>query len=170
MGSILVVVHLPVFDQITSLTVAGEQLFVEALVPQTADEGLGKSVLHRLARRDVVPFDAAILLPFQHGVGGEFSPIVADHQARVAASFGDGVEFARDPLAGDRVVDDRGRTFSAEVVNDAQDAEATPVRQRVRDEVEAPTLVRPLRNGHRRPCSQGPFAAARLRTVNRSSR
>src|SRR5690606_39331502 len=39
--------------------------------------------LHRLARRDVVPVDAMVLLPFQHGFRGELGAVVTDHHHRL---------------------------------------------------------------------------------------
>ena len=47
---------------------AGEEMFVEALVAQAAVEALDKAVLHGLARCDVVPANAAFLLPAQDSV------------------------------------------------------------------------------------------------------
>jgi hypothetical protein len=41
------------------LAQAREQVFVQALVPRAAIETLHEATLHRLARRDVVPFDLA---------------------------------------------------------------------------------------------------------------
>ena len=40
-----------------------EPVFVQAIVSEGAVEALDKAVLHRLARRDVVPLDLALLLP-----------------------------------------------------------------------------------------------------------
>ena len=45
----------------------GEQCLVEAFVAQTTIEALDEAVLHRLARRDVVPLDPALLRPAQDG-------------------------------------------------------------------------------------------------------
>ena len=66
--------------------------------------------------------------------------------AGVTAALGDAIELARDPLAGQRVVDDRRQALPAEVVDDGQDAEAPTVDERVGDEVEAPALVGILRH------------------------
>jgi hypothetical protein len=43
-------------------------VLVEALVAQSAVEALDEAILHRFARRDVVPFDTVLLLPGQEGV------------------------------------------------------------------------------------------------------
>ena len=58
-----VVVDPPCFDDLAGLAEVGEQGFVQAFVSKLAVEALDEAVLHRLARRDVVPFDAALLLP-----------------------------------------------------------------------------------------------------------
>ncbi len=47
---------------------APEQMLIDTLVPHPAVEALHKTVLHRLAGRDVVPFDATILLPGEHRI------------------------------------------------------------------------------------------------------
>ena len=66
--SVGVVVDPPFFDDLARLVEVGEQVFVEALVAQAAVEALDEAILHRFARRDVVPFDAALVLPGQDGV------------------------------------------------------------------------------------------------------
>lgn len=63
MRSVGVVVGPPFFDQPAGLRQIGEQVLVEALVAQPTVERLNEAVLHRLARCDVVPFDATFLLP-----------------------------------------------------------------------------------------------------------
>ena len=50
------------------MPVAAEQVFVEALVTQSTVERFHEAILHGFARGDVVPFDAAILLPGKDGV------------------------------------------------------------------------------------------------------
>ena len=66
--SVGVVVDPPFFDDVSCLVEIGEQVLVEALVAQPAVEALHEAILHWFARRDVVPFDAALLLPNQDGV------------------------------------------------------------------------------------------------------
>ncbi len=68
MRSVHIVVDPPVFNDVAGVSVTAEQMFVEAFVPKPAVEALDKTILHRFSRRDVVPIDAAVLLPFKHGV------------------------------------------------------------------------------------------------------
>ena len=68
MRSVGVVVDPPCFDDLTRLVEVVEQVLVEALVAQPAVEALHEAILHRFARCDVVPFDAAFLLPRQDRV------------------------------------------------------------------------------------------------------
>ena len=56
---IVIVIGTPVVEHDTSVLQRPEQGLVEQLVSQAADEGFGKRILHRLARRDVVPLDLA---------------------------------------------------------------------------------------------------------------
>ncbi len=62
MRSAGVVVNPPFFDDLARLFEIGEQALVKALVTQAPIEALDKTILHWFARRDVVPFDAALLL------------------------------------------------------------------------------------------------------------
>ena len=59
----LVVVLTPVLDEPPRLAEAGEDLLVQELVAQPADEALGERVLLGLARRDVMPGDAGPVAP-----------------------------------------------------------------------------------------------------------
>ena len=68
MRSVQIVVDPPVFNNVPGMAIAAEQMLVEAFISQSSIEAFDKSILHRLARGDVVPFHASILLPFEHGV------------------------------------------------------------------------------------------------------
>lgn len=59
-----------------------------------------------------------------------------------------------------RGVGDQRQAFAAEVVDHREDAETTTIDESIRQEVEAPSLVRPLRDRHWRPCAERPFAPA----------
>jgi hypothetical protein len=61
-----VVVSPPGFDDPSGGGQAPKDVLVEAFIMQMVDQALGERVLHSLARRDVVPADAAILLPARH--------------------------------------------------------------------------------------------------------
>ena len=71
------------------MAVAGEQVFVEALITEAPDEALHQAVLHRLARSDVVPLHPLILLPSQHDVGSELGAVVGNHQQGKTTPLGD---------------------------------------------------------------------------------
>ena len=77
MWSVSVVVLLPSDDVCLRLGEGCEQGLVQKLVSETADEALDKSILRRLAWRDVVPADAGILASSQDGHTGQFSSVVA---------------------------------------------------------------------------------------------
>jgi hypothetical protein len=59
--SVGVVVDPPFLDDLASLVEIGEQMFVQALVAQSAVEAFNKAILHRLAGCDVVPLDPEFL-------------------------------------------------------------------------------------------------------------
>ncbi len=102
------------------------------------------------------------LLPLQHRIGVEFGAIVAGRQQGIAAQCSDGVQFTGDTLTRDRVIGNGRQAFPAEVIDDAQDAEATSANQRVGKDVQRPALIGILRGRHRRPRTQGSLAAATL--------
>ena len=66
--SVGVVVDPPFFDDPACLAEVREHVLVEALVPQAAIEAFHEAILHRFARRDVVPFDGMLLLPSQDSI------------------------------------------------------------------------------------------------------
>src|SRR3954469_313094 len=105
--SVHIVVDPPFLDAVVGVPVAAEEPLIEALIAQSANEAFDEAVLHRFARRDVVPLDLAILLPAQNGVRGQLGAVVGDDHAGITAALGDSIELPADPLAGDRVVDDR---------------------------------------------------------------
>src|SRR5271166_433291 len=157
-----VIVETPGFDDLARLLQASEQVLVQAFIAKTADKALCKAILHRLARRDVMPVDPALLLPFQDGVRGQLRAVVADNEAGIAAQLRDLVEFAGNANAGERDIGDEAYAFPVEIVDHRQDAKAPPIGERIRRKVQRPALIDPLRDRHRRPRSQSSLAAAAL--------
>ena len=79
MWAVVIVVVAPCRNQMAGMAQGWEQVLVQALIPQSSVEALHEAVLHRLTRRDVVPFDLAVLLPFEHGVTGQLRAVVGDN-------------------------------------------------------------------------------------------
>ncbi len=63
MRPLVIVVGAPSFKDSAGVCNRAEQGFVEQLVPQTTDEGLGEGVLRRFAWCDVVPGSLVIVSP-----------------------------------------------------------------------------------------------------------
>ena len=83
-------------------------MLVETFVAQPADEAFDERVLHRSARRDVVPINACILRPSQDGMAGQFGAVITDDRGRLATLGDDLVQFTGDPVPRQgRVGDDR---------------------------------------------------------------
>lgn len=101
MGAMVIVIVTPRRDQLPGVAQVGEQVLVETLVSQAAVEALDEAVLHGLSRRDVVPLDLPVFLPFQDGIRRKFGPIIADHHARITARSGDIIELTGNPPAGE---------------------------------------------------------------------
>jgi hypothetical protein len=76
-----VIVDAPSLDDSPSLGERGEDVFVEAFVAQPAVERFDEAALGRLAGRNVVTFDAMVLLPPEDGSRGQFGAVVTDQQA-----------------------------------------------------------------------------------------
>lgn len=153
MWSVRVVVDPPFFDDAPSFGVVAEQMLIKALVAEAAIEAFDETVLLRLARRDIVPGDAAIFLPAQDRMRRQLSAVVADDGPWKSSITRDAVKFAGDADARDGVVGDKSYAFSTEVIDHCQYAEAPAIRQGVCDKVQAPTLVGALRQRHWRSCS-----------------
>jgi hypothetical protein len=134
-------------------------VLVEALVAQTAIEALDEAILHRFARSDVVPLDAAILLPGEDRVRGELGAVVTDDHAGIAPLFGDPIKFAGDTKTGERGVHHQTEAFPGEVIDQREDAEAPAAHQRIRDQVERPAQIAVLRDGHRRSGAESALSA-----------
>ena len=71
-----VVLPAPAIGQALSLSHPGEQLSVEQLIPEPADERLGKAVLSRRAWLDLGSGGAAAFAPAPQGVGNELWAVV----------------------------------------------------------------------------------------------
>jgi len=88
-----VVVLLPVTKHGTGVDQRAEQRLVQALTPEASAEALNESVLHRLARCDEMPLDAAFLAPAQDRYAGQFrSIVIEDGQWTGSAPLGASLE------------------------------------------------------------------------------
>ena len=90
----------------------------------------------------------------------QLGPVVRDDHPRAAAQLDEPVEFTSDPPSGQRGVGHERQTLPGEVVDDHQHPEQPPIRQNVGHEVEAPALVRPLRQRHRAPRAESALSTA----------
>ena len=162
MRAVVVEVGAPGRDQNASMAQAIEQVLVQAFVAHPAVKAFHEPVLHWLSRRDVMPVNLAVFLPFQDGIAGEFGPIIADDHTWIAAHLSDPVQFMRDTVTRQRRIDHSSKAFPAKVVDHIENAEPPTTRQAVRHEVEAPPLVRPLGDRHRRPGAHCALATAAL--------
>src|SRR5260370_41648418 len=96
--------------------------------------------LHRLARFNVVPDDSR-RRPAQHCHTSQFGAVIADDDPGLAALEGELFEFAHHAYPAERSIDHRGQALAAEVVDDAPKAKTPAIAQRIRDEVDRPSLI-----------------------------
>jgi len=161
MRSCFVVVLLPGGEFDAGMPDRGEERFVQAFVAEPSVEAFHEAVLHWFAWRDVVPLNGSLLAPSQDRHAGQFRAVVADNGLRLGATLPDQrVEFPCNTDARQRRIRHQGKAFACEVVDDGEDAEPATVREGVRHEVQRPSLVRPIRQRHRRPRAQSPLPTA----------
>lgn len=119
---------------------AVEHLFVQELIPQPGAEAFDEAVLLRLARRDVVLADPALVLPFEDGTTGQLRSVVADHKLRLSVAPDHGIQFVCKPAAGGRCIRHQHEAFARVVIDHLKDAEPPADAERVRQEVESPAF------------------------------
>ena len=83
MGTLGVVVRGPGSDHDPRMGQVAEHGLVEQLVAHSAVEAFDETILHRLARRDVVPFDPVLGTPAQDCVTGQFRAVAPREEALV---------------------------------------------------------------------------------------
>ena len=76
--SLRVVVSPPVFDEAARLGQCDEQVFVQALVAEPADEAFRKRILCGFPRCDVVPLDLGVLRSLQDRMARQFRAVVGN--------------------------------------------------------------------------------------------
>ncbi len=94
-----VIVDPPGLDDLSGFGQPVEQVLIETLVAQPAIEAFDEGVLGGFARRDVMPFDAPVMGPFEDGVAGHLGSVVGDDRLRLAPDGNDAVEFTSQPQA-----------------------------------------------------------------------
>lgn len=125
MQSVSVVVVPPVVDNPAGMAIAGEQVLIEALVAQPANEGLDEPVLYGASRGDVVPVDLGILLPLQDGVRGQLSAVIGDNDVRVSRLTAEPIQLPRHANTGGLVVHHSDQALAVEVVHHAENVGAS---------------------------------------------
>jgi len=136
-----VVVGHPGADELAGLIEIDEQALIEELVAHPTAEGLDIAVLHRSARRDVMPFHPMILCPAQDRIRGELGAVVGHDHLWLAPSVDQYRQLAGNLFARDRGVGDRRQTFARHVIDDVEKAQAPAAGEPIVHEVEQPARV-----------------------------
>src|SRR3954452_16211633 len=136
-----IVVDAPSLNDAPGLSQAGEPARVEAFLAEAAVEDLDLAVLHRLAGIDEEQLHAVLVGPALEITTAQLGSVVHDQHIGIATYFGDILEHADHPLAGQRDVDNDGRALTRAVVLEVGGAEPAAVGQAVLDEVQGPALV-----------------------------
>ena len=90
-----------------------------------------------------MPFDPVLGTPPQDGVTGQFRPVIADYHARLSTALDQGCQLTRDTAPRDRGVRNRGETFTGDVVDHVEHAEALAIGELVMDEIERLACIGP---------------------------
>jgi hypothetical protein len=108
--------------------------------------------------------------PPENGHTSQFGAVIADNDLGLAPLADELFEFAHHADAAERSIDHGRQAFAAEVINDAEDAEAPPVTESVRDEVERPPFIDRAGQTQRVRVPNARLRPRRRRTINLSSR
>ncbi len=87
MGPRGVVIGDPGCEQIAGMGEVAKQRLVQKLIPHPAVEAFDETVLHRLARRDVMPIDLVLSTPLQDRVRGQFG-VIARREEGLLVGYG----------------------------------------------------------------------------------
>ena len=124
MGPLGAVVLDPFGDRGAGMGQAVKQGLVQKLIAHASVEALDEGVLHRLARRDVMPVDAMLRRPGEDGVRCELGSVVGDdHAGRGSATLDDAAQLPRHATARDRHVRNGAEALAGDVVDDDENAE-----------------------------------------------
>jgi hypothetical protein len=129
-----IVIEPPGFNDPPCQRQATEHVLVKALLVETPVKALDESVLDRTPGRDIVPSDAASLLPAQDGVRRELSAVVADDHQRLLRATTMASELASHPAAGDRVSTTSVRHSRVKSSNNDEPSKAATLGQHIGDE------------------------------------
>ena len=121
---------------LSSSSVARQAMHASPRGAHPAVETLYETVLHRLAWRDVVPFDPVLGTPPQDGVGGQFRAVVADNHSGLATAFDQGRQFTCHAAPRYRGVRYCRETFTGDVVDHVENPEALAIGELVMDEIQ----------------------------------
>lgn len=141
MGSVVVVVVSPVFEDDAGFEEVGEVLDVEAFVSEAAVERLDPAVLPGGARLDAGGVGGRVPAPVPQRVGGELGTVVHAQMGRCASSGGDLGDDFDGAVGVDAVTDVDGQGFSGELVDDVEQLEAPPGGGLVELEIERPHVI-----------------------------
>ena len=89
----------PSRQHLSGVGAAVEDLLVEAFVPEFSIEAFNEAILLRLARRDIVPSDTGLVLPFQDRPAGQFRAVVGHDGLRHAIKPNAAIQLPGDACA-----------------------------------------------------------------------
>ena len=93
----VVVVLSPKAEFASGIAQGNEDFFIEKLISKPCVKALDEAVFLRLAGGDIVPSDASLALPVEHGSGCELGSVVRDNRLRLAIEADDPAKFTSDP-------------------------------------------------------------------------
>ena len=97
-----------------------EQRFIQEFVAQPPVEAFDKSILDRLARRNVMPVNLGSVRPLQDRVAGELAAVVTDDHPRLAAPLDNPVKLPCDAMTGKRCIGNERQALPRAIIDDGQ--------------------------------------------------
>ena len=127
MWSSPVVILLPFFKRFAGIAQCAKQRFVKAFISQFAVEAFNEAILLGLSRCDEMPIDAGFLHPLEDRHAGELGSIIRNNCLRLTAYSDDPIQLACNAVPRQRRISHQNQVLAAEVIDNRQNAETTPV-------------------------------------------
>ena len=141
MGSQFIVVVYPPIGDFPDLFQISEEIEGQHLFTVGAVESFDISVLVRFSRLNVLDDHPSGFGPGDKVATKEFGAVVNAKNVRQPPLQTQALEYADEPLAGDRCIDFNGKALAVEVIDDVKSSETVAGIERIAHEVGRPHLV-----------------------------
>jgi hypothetical protein len=138
----LIVLPSPSLDLPLSVFQAQEPIRVQAFFPQPAVERFHVRVVGRLSWSAEIQRYSVSVSPSVQSFRNEFRAVVHANRFRHASLGHDPFQYRRNLLPLDALAHSNRQTFACEVINNGQRAEPPSIKQRIRNKIHRPAVIR----------------------------